>query len=152
MPALITALPTIIPGVITNRDLVKGLRVRLANGWEATLLDSQRNASTRLCEVYGFVTESGSVYARDIAQVRIAGEWLKVRFLPSFAAARSLLATTCPSISLTKTPAGEYRVAYYIGNSRRLTPQQVEASAYYASDLLDAIDTAHAVAHPSKEA
>lgn len=152
MPTTITNLPTKIPGVITNQDLVKGLRVRLANGWEATLLDSCRTAKTRLCEVYGIVTESGSVYAKDITQVQIAGEWLKVRYLPSLAEAKALLACICPNISLSRTPAREFRVAYYIGNARGITPQQVEACAYYTTDLLDAIDTAKRMAHsPRRE-
>lgn len=47
-------------------ELNKGDRVRLRNGWYATIMDNLRNRTIRLCLVEGIVTEAGSVYAHDI--------------------------------------------------------------------------------------
>jgi hypothetical protein len=52
-----------------STDLRKGMRVQLRNGWEATLEDNQTRGQTRLCTVYGIVTEIGSVYTSDITHV-----------------------------------------------------------------------------------
>jgi len=48
-----------------TKDLKKGTMVQLRNGWKAKTMGSARN-STTVCEVYGFVTECGSVYTHDI--------------------------------------------------------------------------------------
>lgn len=53
-------------GKVTTNQLRKGDVVRLSNGWWATVMDNMRG-TTRLCEVEGFVTELGSVYAHEIA-------------------------------------------------------------------------------------
>jgi hypothetical protein len=50
--------------MLTN-ELKKGARVELRNGWMATVADNGRG-NTRICEVEGFYTEMGSVYAHDI--------------------------------------------------------------------------------------
>ena len=50
---------------MTTNDLKKGTRVKLSNGWDATLLDN-RKGKIRLAEVEGIVTECGSIYASDI--------------------------------------------------------------------------------------
>lgn len=50
--------------MFTN-ELKKGDKVRLRNGWSATLEDNLKG-NTRLCTVYGDVTEMGSVYSHDI--------------------------------------------------------------------------------------
>ena len=50
--------------MLTN-DLKKGARVKLRNGWMATVMDNGRG-NTRVCEVEGHYTEMGSVYAHDI--------------------------------------------------------------------------------------
>ena len=50
--------------VVTN-DLKKGDLVMLRNGWQARIADN-RKGDTRLCTVYGFETEMGSVYSHDI--------------------------------------------------------------------------------------
>jgi hypothetical protein len=50
--------------MLTN-DLKKGARVKLRNGWFATVMDNGRG-NTRVCEVEGMYTEIGSVYAHDI--------------------------------------------------------------------------------------
>lgn len=46
-------------------EIKKGTRVILRNGFEAKTLESARK-TTCLCEVYGIVTEAGSVYSHDI--------------------------------------------------------------------------------------
>lgn len=53
---------------IAYADIRKGMRVMLRNGWEADVLDNARG-NTRLCKVYGYATESGSVYAHNIVSV-----------------------------------------------------------------------------------
>jgi hypothetical protein len=51
-----------------TKEIKKGTRVLLRNGWEAETLESARK-TTVLCEVYGFCTECGSVYGHDIVAV-----------------------------------------------------------------------------------
>ena len=58
---------------MTPNDLKKGETVLLRNGWEARLEDSKKG-NVRLCTVYGFETEMGSVYAHDIIAVRVYPE------------------------------------------------------------------------------
>lgn len=59
-------------------DIKKGTRVYLRNGWEAKTLESARKTSV-LCEVYGYVTECGSVYGHDIVRVQDSdGNWQDV--------------------------------------------------------------------------
>jgi len=53
--------------MFTN-DLKKGTRIRLRNGWLATIWDNKKG-NTRLAEVEGFYTEIGSVYSHDIEYV-----------------------------------------------------------------------------------
>lgn len=48
-------------------DLKKGDVVWLKNGWRATIMDNRRG-NIRLATVEGFVTETGSIYAWDIAR------------------------------------------------------------------------------------
>ena len=50
--------------MLTN-ELKKGGRVKLRNGWMATVMDNGRG-NTRMCEVEGLYTETGSVYSHDI--------------------------------------------------------------------------------------
>jgi hypothetical protein len=48
-----------------TNDIKKGYRVKLDNGWMGTMMDNARG-NTRMVEVEGFYTETGSVYAHDI--------------------------------------------------------------------------------------
>ena len=59
-------------------NVKSGAIVRLANGWKAKLLDNVVRGTTRFAEVYGVVTESGSVYSHDIEAVCIEGKWESV--------------------------------------------------------------------------
>ncbi len=54
--------------VVKTNDLKKGDLVMLRNGWQARIADN-RKGDTRLCTVYGFETEMGSVYSHDIIQL-----------------------------------------------------------------------------------
>lgn len=63
---------------VSMLDVKKGARVRLKNGWEADVMDNCTRMQTRVCNVYGFCTEIGSVYSSDIAQVKVNGKWEKV--------------------------------------------------------------------------
>ena len=66
--------------MVTN-DLKKGDLVMLRNGWQARIADN-RKGNTRLCTVYGFETEMGSVYSHDIMElVNESGDgkgWTKI--------------------------------------------------------------------------
>lgn len=58
-----------------TNDLKKGARIRLRNGWLATIADNMRG-NTRLATVEGDFTETGSVYAHDImAYLDANGLW-----------------------------------------------------------------------------
>lgn len=58
-----------------TNDFKKGVRVKLRNGWEATIKDNQRG-NIRMCEVYGIYTEMGSVYSHDIVSYQDSeGKW-----------------------------------------------------------------------------
>ena len=58
-----------------TNELKTGVRVKLRNGWEATIKDNMRG-NTRVCEVYGDFMEIGSVYSHDIiAYQDVVGDW-----------------------------------------------------------------------------
>ena len=67
--------------MFTN-ELVKGIEVRLRNGFRAVVKDNQKRQMTRICMVYGselgMFDEMGSVYASDIVQAKIDGQWVRV--------------------------------------------------------------------------
>lgn len=56
-----------------TNELKKEVRVKLANGWEAIIKDNMRG-TTRMCEVFGYCTEMGSVYAHDIVAYQDSDE------------------------------------------------------------------------------
>jgi hypothetical protein len=67
---------------ITTNELKKGTRVKLSNGWKATLEDSKRS-NIRLATVEGIFTEIGSIYAHDINLAILPnGEIAKVQLTP----------------------------------------------------------------------
>lgn len=57
-----------------TNDMKKGTKVKLANGWEATVEDNLKG-NTRMCTVYGLHTEMGSVYSHDIVAYKVDGDW-----------------------------------------------------------------------------
>lgn len=50
---------------IKTNELKKGDMVLLHNGWRATIQDNKRG-NIRTATVYGYYTETGSIYAHDI--------------------------------------------------------------------------------------
>lgn len=64
--------------MVSYKDVVKGSRVKLANGWEADVMDNRVNGITRMCNVFGFFTEMGSVYTNDIRMIMVDGAWQHV--------------------------------------------------------------------------
>lgn len=61
------------------KDITKGMRVQLKNGWFATMLDNKKNGTTRLATVEGYFTETGSIYNHTIDRVLTAdGYWTGV--------------------------------------------------------------------------
>lgn len=66
-----------------TNELKKGTRVKLANGWEATLEDNMKG-NTRLATVYGLFTEMGSIYSHDIKYFQVSpGIWETVEHTPA---------------------------------------------------------------------
>jgi len=61
-----------------SNDLKKGDRVRLTNGWKATIADNLRG-NTRMATVEGYVTETGSIYVWDIVGVELTPKQIKAR-------------------------------------------------------------------------
>lgn len=55
-------------------DIKKGMRIVLDNGWYATMKDNGRG-TTRVAEVEGFYTETGSIYSHDIVAVQTPTGW-----------------------------------------------------------------------------
>ena len=83
--------------MIKTNDIKKGTRIRLANGWYATMMDN-RKGNIRQALVEGVVTEQGSVYAHDIVQAYVPKfgtqkgekEWQAVEHTPQQVKARDL--------------------------------------------------------------
>lgn len=66
-----------------TNELKKGTRIKLANGWEATLEDNMKG-NTRLAKVFGLYTEIGSVYSHDIVSYEsMLGGWKPVEHTPA---------------------------------------------------------------------
>ena len=64
-------------GKKTN-DIKKGTRLKLRNGWEATMYDNKKG-NIRMAEVEGIYTEIGSVYSHDIVAYKDEqGNWKNV--------------------------------------------------------------------------
>jgi hypothetical protein len=57
-----------------TKEIRKGDRFVLNNGWYATMKDNGRG-TTRIAEVEGFYTEIGSVYSYDILAVQTPTGW-----------------------------------------------------------------------------
>jgi len=57
-----------------SKDIKKGMRIVLENGWYATMKDNGRG-TTRMAEVEGFYTEIGSIYSHDIVAALTPTGW-----------------------------------------------------------------------------
>lgn len=143
---------------ILASELTKGQRVKLANGWKATLLDNNWRGKTRLCKVYGFATESGSVYTADITQAEVlvinGTKWRRVRHLPTQAEAKRLAASI--AMILRTTGWGDFVVAF-MPAAWGMTKGESAASAYFTTStapegLADALDAAYAMAKQRHDA
>ena len=62
---------------VRTDQLKKGVRIRLRNGWEAIVVE-ECNGNTLKAKVFGYFTETGSVYAHDIAETEVNGNWVEV--------------------------------------------------------------------------
>lgn len=51
-----------------TKEIKKGDRIIMGNGWYGTMKDNGRGI-TRIAEIEGFYTETGSVYSHDIVAV-----------------------------------------------------------------------------------
>jgi hypothetical protein len=63
---------------VTMKEVRKGARITLRNGWEAEVLDNLTNRPTRMCKVFGDYTEMGSVYSSDIVGMLVGDTWQPV--------------------------------------------------------------------------
>lgn len=68
-------------GNMKTNEIKKGMRILLRNGWEGTMMDNMRG-TTRVAEVEGYYTETGSVYSFDIVAAQTAndGVWTKIEY------------------------------------------------------------------------
>ena len=62
---------------VRTDQLKKGVRIRMKNGWEAVVVEACKG-NTLIAKVFGDYTETGSVYAHDIAQAEVNGKWVEV--------------------------------------------------------------------------
>lgn len=60
-----------------TNDLKKGMRVQLKNGWPATIQDNKKG-NIRMATVEGYFTETGSIYAWDIAYLYTKEGMIKI--------------------------------------------------------------------------
>ena len=67
-----------------TNDIKKGTHILLRNGWEAIMADNARG-NIRMAQVFGYETETGSIYSHDIAGVKDAatGGWAAVEYTPA---------------------------------------------------------------------
>jgi hypothetical protein len=68
---------------VSIKDVKKGTKVILRNGWKATIEDNKTNSQTRVATVYGDYTEMGSVYSTDIVEAMFDGLWFVVQHTPA---------------------------------------------------------------------
>lgn len=69
---------------VSIKNVKKGTKVILRNGWLAKVEDNTVNQQTRLCTVYGDYTEMGSVYSTDIVEAQMNdGSWHVVEHTPA---------------------------------------------------------------------
>lgn len=64
-----------------TNDIKKDARILLTNGWYGTMMDNKKG-NTRMAEIEGYYKEIGSVYAWDIAKVKVEGQWVAVELTP----------------------------------------------------------------------
>ena len=70
--------------MIGTKDIRKGNKVALRNGFTALVMDNQTRGKTRMCRVFGIHTEMGSVNSTDIISVlNDEGEWTRVVLTPA---------------------------------------------------------------------
>jgi hypothetical protein len=67
--------------MLSTNDLKKGDKIKLANGWNAEIMDNKKG-NIRLAEVYGVYTEIGSVYAWHIVHCEREGKIFPITLSP----------------------------------------------------------------------
>ena len=67
-----------------TNEIKKGARILLRNGWEAIMADNMKG-NIRVAQVFGYETETGSIYSHDIAGVQDPAtlRWLPVEYTPA---------------------------------------------------------------------
>jgi len=68
---------------VSSKEIRKGTKVILRNGWKATIEDNKTTSHTRVATVQGYFTEMGSVYSTDIVEAMVDGFWHIVAHTPA---------------------------------------------------------------------
>jgi hypothetical protein len=68
---------------VSSKEIKKGTKVILRNGWKATIEDNKTTSHTRMATVQGDFTEMGSVYSTDIVEAMFDGLWFIVEHTPA---------------------------------------------------------------------
>lgn len=63
--------------MISTNELKKGTQILLKSGWGAIIMDNKKG-NIRMAEVDGMFKEIGSIYATDILEAFVNGEWQRV--------------------------------------------------------------------------
>jgi hypothetical protein len=63
--------------MLNTNDLKKGTQIMLKSGFGAVLIDNKKG-NIRYANVKGIFEEIGSIYAHDIDQAYIGGQWVPV--------------------------------------------------------------------------
>lgn len=74
-----------------TNELKAGAVVLLRNGWRATIADNKKG-NIRLATVEGFYTETGSIYAHDIACAVVDGARIPIKHTPQQVKLRAMVA------------------------------------------------------------
>jgi hypothetical protein len=68
---------------VSIKDVKKGTRVILRNGFKAIVEDNKTTSHTRLVTVQNHFNDMGSVYATDIVEAMEEGIWFVVQHSPA---------------------------------------------------------------------
>ncbi len=94
------------PNIKTN-ELKKGDWVVLANGWIAEVWDNKKG-DTRVCDVYGFEHEAGSVYSHDIvAKIGVLRDMGRIDLRPMYTETYAIIEHTPAQLKLKKLVTDE---------------------------------------------
>lgn len=77
-----------ITNSIPTAQIAKGELVLLESGWLAQAASAHLRGSTPVVKVWGWETETGSVYAHEIVAAQKDGKWVGISLTPAQLATR----------------------------------------------------------------